>query len=133
MLNARKSSHARADTPVTRELRAKLAKKAATCGGLLTGPLRAREGEQVGPGRTRPPGPAVVPSECQQPMEAMMVDDPSLETQISAITDQIKKLLKERNELKFLDMAKYNRLQKKISRLHEQRDQLKKALTGNES
>ena len=61
-----------------------------------------------------------------------MVDDPSLETQISAITDQIKKFLKERNELKFLDMAKYNRLQKKISRLHEQRDQLKKALTGNE-
>ncbi len=61
-----------------------------------------------------------------------MADDPSLETQISAITDQIKKLLKERNELKFLDMAKYNRLQKKISRLHEQRDQLKKALEGNE-
>ncbi len=65
-------------------------------------------------------------------MEQDMADDPSLETQISAITDQIKKLLKERNELKFLDMAKYNRLQKKISRLHEQRDQLKKALTGNE-
>jgi len=63
-------------------------------------------------------------------MEAMMVDDPSLETQISAITDQIKKLLKERNELKFLNMAKYNRLQKKISRLHEQRDQLKKVLRG---
>ncbi len=61
-----------------------------------------------------------------------MVDDPSLETQISAITDQIKKLLKERNKLKLLDMAKYNRLQKKISRLHEQRDQLKKALAGNE-
>ena len=65
-------------------------------------------------------------------MEQDMADDPSLETQISAITDQIKKLLKERNELKFLNMAKYNRLQKKISRLHEQRDQLKKALTGNE-
>ncbi len=65
-------------------------------------------------------------------MEQDMADDPSLETQIGAITDQIKKLLKERNELKFLDMAKYNRLQKKISRLHEQRDQLKKALTGNE-
>ena len=61
-----------------------------------------------------------------------MADDPSLETQISAITDQIKVLLKERNKLKLLDMAKYNRLQKKISRLHEQRDQLKKALTGNE-
>ncbi len=61
-----------------------------------------------------------------------MADDPSLETQISAITDQLKVLLKERNKLKLLDMAKYNRLQKKISRLHEQRDQLKKALTGNE-
>ncbi len=65
-------------------------------------------------------------------MEVKMADDASLETQISAITDQIKILLKERNELKFLDMAKYNRLQKKISRLHEQRDQLKKALAGNE-
>ena len=65
-------------------------------------------------------------------MEQDMADDPSLETQISAITDQIKVLLKERNKLKLLDMAKYNRLQKKISRLHEQRDQLKKALTGNE-
>ncbi len=61
-----------------------------------------------------------------------MADDPSLETQISAITDRMKVLLKERNKLKLLDMAKYNRLQKKISRLHEQRDQLKKALTGNE-
>ncbi len=56
-----------------------------------------------------------------------MVDDPSLETQISAITDLIKVLLKERNELKYLDMVKYNRLQNKISRLHEQRDQLKKS------
>jgi DNA replication initiation complex subunit (GINS family) len=65
-------------------------------------------------------------------MEQDMADDPSLETQISAITDLIKVLLKERNKLKLLDMAKYNRLQKKISRLHEQRDQLKKALTGNE-
>ncbi len=61
-----------------------------------------------------------------------MADDSSLETQISAITDQIKVLRKERNKLKLLDMAKYNRLQKKISRLHEQRDQLKKVLTGNE-
>ena len=65
-------------------------------------------------------------------MEVMMVDDPSLETQISAITDQIKVLLKERIELEPLDMVKDNRLQDKISRLHEQRDQLKKALTGNE-
>ncbi len=59
-----------------------------------------------------------------------MADDPSLETQISAITDQLKVLLKERNKLKLLDMAKYNRLQKKISRLHERRDQLKKVLRG---
>ncbi len=65
-------------------------------------------------------------------MEQDMADDPSLETQISAITDQLKVLLKERNKLKLLDMIKYNRLQKKISRLHERRDQLKKALTGNE-
>ena len=63
-------------------------------------------------------------------MEQDMADDPSLETQISAITDQIKVLLKERNKLKLLDMAKYNRLQKKISRLHERRDQLKKVLRG---
>ena len=59
-----------------------------------------------------------------------MADDASLETQISAITDQLKILLKKRNKLKLLDMAKYNRLQKKISRLHEQRDQLKKARNG---
>ena len=65
-------------------------------------------------------------------MEANVADDPSLETRISTITDQIKKLLKERNELGLFDMVKDNRLQKTISRLHEQRDQLKKALTGNE-
>ncbi len=65
-------------------------------------------------------------------MEQDMADDPSLETQISAITDQLKVLLKERNELGLFDMVKDNRLQKTISRLHEQRDQLKKALTGNE-
>ncbi len=59
-----------------------------------------------------------------------MADDPSLETQISAITEQIKELLKERNELELLNMVKDNRLQKTISRLHEQRDHLKKALTG---
>ncbi len=59
-----------------------------------------------------------------------MADDPSLETQISAITDKIKKFLKERNELGLLDMLKDNRLQKKISRLHEQRDHLKKARKG---
>ncbi len=63
-------------------------------------------------------------------MEQDMADDPSLETQISAITDQLKVLLKERNKLKLLDMVKYNRLQKKISRLHERRDQLKKVLRG---
>ncbi len=65
-------------------------------------------------------------------METMMADNLSIETQITVITDQIKKLLKERNELGLLDMVKDNRLQKTISRLHEQRDQLKKALTGNE-
>ncbi len=59
-----------------------------------------------------------------------MADGPSLETRISAITDQIKDLLKERNELGALDMVTDNRLQKKISRLHEQRDQLKKARNG---
>ncbi len=59
-----------------------------------------------------------------------MADDPSIETQISAITDQIKELLKERNELGPLEMVTDNRLQKKISRLHERRDQLKKAHTG---
>ncbi len=63
-----------------------------------------------------------------------MADDPSLETEISGITDQIKELLKERNELGLgpwpLDMVKDHRIQKKISRLHERRDQLKKALTG---
>ena len=59
-----------------------------------------------------------------------MADDPSLETEISGITDQIKELLKERNELGPLDMVNDNRIQAKISRLHERRDQLKKALTG---
>ena len=59
-----------------------------------------------------------------------MADDPSLETEISAITDQIKELLKDRNELRPLDMVKNHRIQGKISRLHERRDQLKKALTG---
>ncbi len=33
-----------------------------------------------------------------------MADDPSLETEISGITDQIKELLKERNELGPLDV-----------------------------
>ena len=65
----------------------------------------------------------------KQPLETMMAD-PSIETQISAITDQIKELLKERNELGPLEMVTDNRLQKKISRLHEQRDQLKKARSG---
>ena len=59
-----------------------------------------------------------------------MADDPSLETEISGITDQIKELLKERNELGPLDMVKDHRIQAKISRLHERRDQLKKALRG---
>ena len=59
-----------------------------------------------------------------------MADAPSLETRISAITDQIKELLKERNELGILDMVKDHRIQAEISRLHERRDQLKKALTG---
>ncbi len=66
-----------------------------------------------------------------------MVDDPlALETEISGITDQIKELLKERNELGPLDMVQDNRIHHKISRLHERRDQLKdllkKALTGDE-
>ncbi len=39
-------------------------------------------------------------------METMMADDLSIETQISAITDQLKDLLKERNELGLLDMVK---------------------------
>ncbi len=65
----------------------------------------------------------------KQPMETMMADL-SIETQISAITDQIKELLKERNELGPLDVVKDHRIQTKISRLHERRVQLKKALTG---
>ncbi len=59
-----------------------------------------------------------------------MADDPSLETEISGITDQIKELLKVRNELGPLAAVKDHRIQTKISRLHERRDQLKKALTG---
>jgi len=59
-----------------------------------------------------------------------MADDPSLETQISAITKKIKKLLEERNKLESVEMAKDNRLQKKIGRLHEQREHLKKARKG---
>ncbi len=59
-----------------------------------------------------------------------MADDPSLETEISGITDQVKELLKQRNKLGPLDMIKDNRIQAKISRLHERRDQLKKELIG---
>ena len=59
-----------------------------------------------------------------------MADDPEFETEISGITDQIKELLKERNKLAPLDMIKNIRIQAKIRRLHERRDQLKKALTG---
>ena len=55
-----------------------------------------------------------------------MTYDRSLETRITAITDQIKDLLKERNELGPLDLVKDNRIQAKISRLHERRDRLKK-------
>ncbi len=55
-----------------------------------------------------------------------MADDPlELEARISAITDQIKELLKDRNELRPLDMEKNRRIQAKISRLHGVRDQLK--------
>jgi hypothetical protein len=63
----------------------------------------------------------------------MMADDASLETQISAITDQLKILLKKRNKLKLLDMAKYNRLQKKmvLRRLKWISDGLKLALAAN--
>ena len=60
-----------------------------------------------------------------------MADDPlELETEISAITDQIKELLKERNELGPWAMVKDNRIQAKISRLHERRVQLKKEFIG---
>ncbi len=59
-----------------------------------------------------------------------MADDPSLETEISGITDQIKELLKERNELGPLDVVNDHRIQTKISRLHKRRVQLKKALAG---
>ena len=59
-----------------------------------------------------------------------MADDPSLETRISATTDQIKELLKERNKLGPLEMRKDHRIQAEISRLHKRRDQLKKALIG---
>ena len=60
-----------------------------------------------------------------------MADDPlELETEISAITDQIKELLKERNKLGLFDMRKDNRIQAEISRLHELRDQLKKEFIG---
>ena len=59
-----------------------------------------------------------------------MADDPSLETEISGITDQIKELLKERNELGPFDMVNDNRIQAKISRLQKRCDQLKNAITG---
>ncbi len=62
-----------------------------------------------------------------------MADAPELEARISAITDQIKELLKDRNELRPLDMVKNRRIQAEISRLNGERDQLtdllKKALT----
>ena len=63
-------------------------------------------------------------------MEANMAYDRSLEIRISAITDQIKDLLKERNELGPLDLVKDNRIQAKISRLHERRDRLKNERKG---
>ena len=63
-------------------------------------------------------------------METMMVYDRSPETRITAITDQIKDLLKERNELGPLDLVKDNRIQAKISRLHERRDRLKNERKG---
>ncbi len=63
-------------------------------------------------------------------MEATMTYDRSLETRITAITDQIKDLLKERNELGPLDLVKDNRIKAKISRLHERRDRLKNERKG---
>ncbi len=63
-------------------------------------------------------------------METMMAYDRSPETRISAITDQIKDLLKERNELGPLDLVKDNRIKAKISRLHERRDRLKNERKG---
>ncbi len=63
-------------------------------------------------------------------MEATMTYDRSLETRITAITDQIKDLLKERNELGPLDLVKDKRIRAKISRLHERRDRLKNERKG---
>ncbi len=59
-----------------------------------------------------------------------MAYDRSLETRIAAIADQIKDLLKERNELGPLDLVKDKRIQAKISRLHERRDRLKNERKG---
>ena len=59
-----------------------------------------------------------------------MAYDRSPETRITAITDQIKDLLKERNELGPLDLVKDNRIKAKISRLHERRDRLKNERKG---
>ncbi len=65
-----------------------------------------------------------------------MADAPELEARISAITDQIKELLNERHELRPLDMEKNRRIQARISRLHDESDQVKeswkKALKENE-
>ena len=60
-----------------------------------------------------------------------MADDPELETQINTITERIKEVLKELDELDApSNRDKENQLQKKISTLHEKRDKWIKALTG---
>ncbi len=64
-------------------------------------------------------------------MGVEMADDAlALEKKMSEIADQIQELLKKRKELGPSDMDKDNRIQAAISRLHERRDQLKKALRG---
>ncbi len=83
---------------------------------------------------TRPPGPAVVPSGCQHPMEAKMAGDPlALEKEMRENAEQIWKCQQKLDEQPS-NMGENNPLQDELSRLIEKRKQLKerweKALTG---
>ena len=102
---------------------------------LLAGPER-HLAVSIVPGRTRPPGPAVVPSERQQPMEPMMPDDAlAIETKIRENADRTQEVRRQLDEQPS-DMGENNQLQDELVELIEERKQLNecwmKALTEKE-
>ncbi len=90
----------------------------------------------TGPLRTRPPGPVVVPSECQQPREVNMADDPiELEKKLRENAERMAEVRRQLIEQPS-DMSQNNWLQDELGELERKRDQLNerwgKVTTENE-